>query len=633
MHVRIAWEIYNHQQKAKTDAKSSLNPSSHSSNKLGSNSFDLLNKTGVAPGSDYIGKRPGPPQDLLRGHNPSSGFPPAPGSLGLTPHHNPFDPRDPYAQRYAQSYGSSPLAAAAPSPYNRYPTSAAPAPFGGLGGIIPSPAVTGSHVSPHVSHLNSRGAPPHSLATTTPSSLSYPYGSASGLQHPSHQATVNREKEERERAEAERRAREKKEAEERERRHREEELQATRDSQARASREGFPAYIRDPSVRNGESDNGRDRSPVRPEDKDKDRRMSGASPSVRPGETLDLSMPTNLSSSQRQPSDLSINQRGPSDLSTNHVSSRPGSVINQIKSASGSDLLTKKEERICDDISIIAEKEGNRSGANSVTGRASVNSDHSITRLNGLDTNGLKSDSPAAAALKAGAHHLPPAMPPGGHQPHSYLYPGSQSRPGQPPISTSYLAGHGHPSLAPPPTPTHDPRTLAMYPHIMGQSLRPPNPLDPYAAAAAATYASMDPYRDPFRLDLLGRDPLREARERELMRLGAAAGPLGTSLELERAKALSLSSAGFHHPSLAAGAAAAYPGYPTSAQAAASASLAAHKMGVPSHLSSLYPSAANPAAALHPSLAAAGYPSALGYPTAGLNGAVPSQYGKDPLRR
>ena len=107
MHVRIAWEIYNHQQKAKTDAKSSVSPAAVSSGKLGSNSFDLLNKTGVTPGADYIGKRPGPPQDLLRAHNPSSIFP---ASLGLPPAHNPFDPlaaRDPFgAQRY---YGSSHL--------------------------------------------------------------------------------------------------------------------------------------------------------------------------------------------------------------------------------------------------------------------------------------------------------------------------------------------------------------------------------------------------------------------------------------------------------------------------------------------------------------------------------------------
>merc|ERR1719461_2722406 len=159
--------------------------------------------------------------------------------------------------------------------------------------------------------------------------------------------------------------------------------------------------------------------------------------------------------------------------------------------------------------------------------------------------------------MKAGGHH--------GHPPTSYLYPGAQPRPGQPP--------------GPPPasTPSHDPRSLAMFPHMMGQSLRPPNPLDPYAAAAAAavSYPGLDPYRDPFRLDLLGRDPLREARERELMRLGSL-GSLGTTMELERAKALSLSSAGY--PSLAG---AAYPGYPATtlaaAQAAASASLAAHK--------------------------------------------------------
>ena len=111
MHVRIAWEIYNHQQKAKTDAKSSLNPSSHNATKLGSSSFDLLNKTGTAPGSDYIGKRPGPPQDLLRGQPPSSIFPPTPGSIpGLPPSHTahaPYDPRDPFAaQRY---YGASHL--------------------------------------------------------------------------------------------------------------------------------------------------------------------------------------------------------------------------------------------------------------------------------------------------------------------------------------------------------------------------------------------------------------------------------------------------------------------------------------------------------------------------------------------
>merc|ERR1719297_540047 len=93
------------------------------------------------------------------------------------------------------------------------------------------------------------------------------------------------------------------------------------------------------------------------------------------------------------------------------TSSRPPSSLSQdqaniVKSAGG-EVLTKKDERICDDISIIAEKEGTRSGANSVTGRASVNSDHSISRLNGLEgtsqsplvnSNGVKSDSPHQSA-------------------------------------------------------------------------------------------------------------------------------------------------------------------------------------------------------------------------------------------
>ena len=174
-----------------------------------------------------------------------------------------------------------------------------------------------------------------------------------------------------------------------------------------------------------------------------------------------------------------------------------------------------------------------------------------------------------------------------------------------------------------------------MFPHMMSGSLRPPNPLDPYSASYAA---ALDPYRaDPYRLDLLGRDPLREARERELMRLGAPAS-LG-SLELERAKAYGLAgAAGAAYPGLAPPSA--YPGYPPTtfaaaqaAQAAASASLAhshAQKMASAHGLSSLYPSSAG----LHPSLAA--YPgAALGYPgpATGLNGAAGQFNGKDPLRR
>ena len=498
--------------------------------------------------------------------------------------------------------------AAAAASYPRYPSVAAP-PFGGLGGIIPSPMVSASHPA---SARPMPGQHPSLAATSTPSSLagypSYPHGA---LAHP-----ASREKEDRERAEAERRAR--RETEERQ-----------RDSEARSSREGFPSYVRD---RNGDTEppGARERSPVR-SGQVKDRRGSGQPEAV-------TQAVVDLSTSQK-PTDMSLTPRGPlSDVTSGAlVTSRPGSVVSRhstppalpVKHVTSSELR-QREERICDDISIIAEKpgEGNRSGANSVTGRpVSVSSDHSITRINGGPAsgheNGLKSDSPASSGLKA-HHSLPAASPYGG------LYPGA--RPGQPPppsAASSYLAAAaaGHHGLAPP---SHDPRTLAMFPHMMTGSLRPT--LDPYSASYAA---ALDPYRaDPYRLDLLGRDPLREARERELIRLGAPAS-LG-SLELERAKAYGLAgAAGAGYPGLAPPSA--YPGYPPTtfaaaqaAQAAASASLAhshAQKMASAHGLGSLYPSSG-----LHPSLA--GYPgAALGYPGPGLNGAAGQFNGKDPLRR
>ena len=461
--------------------------------------------------------------------------------------------------------------AAATASYPRYPSSASTAPFGGLGGILPTPAAP----RPPLTTGGLPSATPHGLPASTPSS----YSSYGLPQHPS-----VREKEE-----AERRARE-------ERKHKEE---IQRDSDLRASREGFPAYVKDRD-RNGDthhsvtnqsvpsdlSTNHRERSPLR---LDKERRVSSDTGAV------------DMSTSQRAPADLSTSQqRTPADLSTGQKQatdlSRPSSVassVGHVKSASGGEMLKQKEERICDDISIIAEKEGTRSGANSVGvtgGRASVSSDHSIR-------NGTH--APDHQTLSNGVK--------------SSYYPGHTPTPPRPPV-TSYLP----PSLAPP-APAHDPRTLAMFPHMMSQSLRPPNPLDPYTSAVQSYAAALDPYRDPFRMDLLGRDPLREARERELMRLGAAAAnPLGSlvpgAAELERAKALQLSSAGY--PGL--GSAAAYPGYPAT---------------TPAHhtLNTLYPPAASPA--LHPSLPGYPHPTSLGYP--GINGAtLPGQYGaKDPLRR
>jgi len=629
MHVRIAWEIYNHQQKAKTDAKNSgstshgspLGPPKHGS------SFDLLNKPGGPPGADYLGKRPGPPQDLLRAHNPSSIFP---GSMGLPTPPNPFDPlsRDPFgAQRF---YGSSHLAAPALAGYPRYPAPGSTAPpFGGLGAIIPPGGAS------HLAHPRSNlGPPPLSSVPSTLSSQDrysayrapvstvggWPLKSESSLIN--HKEKERREFEEKERFEQERRVKEKREAEERERKQKED-LQRSRDSDIRNSREGFPAYVKDKD-RNGDEAH-RERSPLR----------MGSSPLVNQGDNRTESprvkqnagFDTNLAmsplvkkdSESRSESVAGVDMRIGGESSASRPSSSLSHEITKPSDLSmKSSELTKKEEKIDPDISIIAEKEGNRSGANSVTGRTSVNSDHSISRLNGLDmdpraphrdhgspivTNGLKSDSPAIK-------HLPSTI---AHQ--SYMYPASQTRPAQAPVppalpSSADLLGRSSYGLGAhhmaPPSSMHDPRTLAMFPHLMGQSIRAPNPFD---------YPSLDPFRDPYRMDLLGRDPLREAREREMMRLN----PLGSLVnsELERAKALGLAG----YPSLPTG----YPGYPT-ATTLATASLA-HKM-VPPHLSSLYssPSMAPGLGFPHPGL---GHAMGLN----GVPGSNPQFNGKDPLRR
>lgn len=629
MHVRIAWEIYNHQQKAKTDAKNSGN-TSHGSPlgppKHGS-SFDLLNKPGGPPGADYLGKRPGPPQDLLRAHNPSSIFP---GSMGLPTPPNPFDPlsRDPFgAQRF---YGSSHLAAPAlAAAYPRYPAPGSTAPpFGGLGAIIPSAGAS------HLAHPRSNlGPPPLSSVPSTLSSQDRysayraPVSTAAGWPLKSESSLINhkekerRDFEEKERFEQERRAKEKREAEERERKQKED-LQRSRDSDIRNSREGFPAYVKEKD-RNGDEAH-RERSPLRmgssPIVNPSDNRTE--SPRVKPTTSFDANTASPLvkkDSESRSESSAGVDMRIGGDSSASRPSSSLSHEITKPSDLSlKSSELTKKEEKIDNDISIIAEKEGNRSGANSVTGRTSVNSDHSISRLNGLDidpraphrdhgspivTNGLKSDSPAIK-------HIPSTI---AHQ--SYMYPASQTRPAQAPVppampSSADLLARSSYGLAAhhmaPPSSMHDPRTLAMFPHLMGQSLRAPNPFD---------YPSLDPFRDPYRMDLLGRDPLREARERELMRMN----PLGSLVnsELERAKALGLAG----YPSMPTG----YPGYPTATTLAA-ASLA-HKM-VPPHLSSLYSS---------PSMAPG-----LGFPHPGLShamglngmpGSNPQFNGKDPLRR
>merc|ERR550539_789824 len=256
MHVRIAWEI--HQQKAKNDSKPG--PGGHPAASIAGggvppkHGFDLLNKSGGPPGADFLGKRPGPPQDLIRAHNPSSLYG---GSLGLPAPPNPFDPlsaRDPFgAQRF---YGSSPLAppglAAA---YPRYPApGGSQPPFGGLGlpAMVPSShsapsghTIAGQHARPGPlgpPPLSSVGSPmdpryPGYRPQTT-SQAAWPLKSESSLLN--HKEKERREEEDKVR-------RERREAEERRMR---EESQRARESELRVSREGFPNYIKE-KERNG----------------------------------------------------------------------------------------------------------------------------------------------------------------------------------------------------------------------------------------------------------------------------------------------------------------------------------------------------------------------------------------------
>ena len=102
MHVRIAWEIYNHQQKAKAESRLPTTTTTSSSlhHKTG---LELMGKAPLPPGADYLNKR----SDLLYGG-------PVGRMAAAPPPTNPFDPlgaaRSPYAAAAARGfYGPSPL--------------------------------------------------------------------------------------------------------------------------------------------------------------------------------------------------------------------------------------------------------------------------------------------------------------------------------------------------------------------------------------------------------------------------------------------------------------------------------------------------------------------------------------------
>lgn len=272
-----------------------------------------------------------------------------------------------------------------------------------------------------------------------------------------------------------------------------------------------------------------------------------------------------------------------------------------------------------DEIFIVAEKEGNRPPAVGGGGRNSASSDHSIHRqLNGLEADRphsrqsiLHRGSPAvnsaaaAAAAAGGVANGPKPTGPYGHLPSASLPSSYYSRSHMGALSVADPFGRGPPHAAalPPHSSPYagldprmsaglqDPRTMAMLSAhgMLGTSGL--NPFDPMASAMAAA-AAADPFRDPYHratMDLF-RDPLREAHDRELLRLN----------ELDRAKALSslYPPSPYYSPApptslpasmhkLVPGAAASAAGAPAGYGAAAAPGLAPPSLGLPPHLAGL----------------------------------------------
>ena len=377
-------------------------------------------------------------------------------------------------------------------------------------------------------------------------------------------------------------------------------------------------------------------------------------------------------SSQQRPTAAAFRvQEGPRSDSTPFTPPLATSGISGTPSAShrppshNSDLNGSKSRD--DEICIVGEKEGNRSLSSAGGGgRTSAQSEHSISRLhNGsLESPGSSSgpsllhhhnnhhrnsspavvgggkaspaanNGPAKSDSPSIVKHIPPPAqqqhPHGlspssssyyGRSPHLGPDPYSRVAAGLPPSSYPLTSHH----YAAPTAGLADPRSLAMLPHhamLSASGLGRP-PFD---------YAGLDPFRDPY---LMARDPLREAREREFLRLNPLSSLMNS--ELERAKAMS--SFGYPPGLSAAG----YPGYPAT-------TMAAHKMPPhPHHLSGLYAHSAMHSAAgavppsmgvlsaahHHPGLsaAAAHHLGLNGVPGSAAAAAAAVPYGKDPLRR
>ena len=256
--------------------------------------------------------------------------------------------------------------------------------------------------------------------------------------------------------------------------------------------------------KNGDADSSRDRSPIR----------SDSSPQII---EVNPAKPDLVKTTEPSVLDMRVPQPHPSDPKPSDLSKPPaGSVALPAPPANNRD----------DEICIVAEKEGNRSGANS--GRpVSVNSDHSIHRINGLVDDRPSSrqsiihthrNSPVVAgshiksdSAAVRSYGLPPSTLPSSYYSRSHLLPAAYGLP-----SAHHLAA-GSAGMA---AYAQDPRMSMMSHPAMLAGVRPANPFDPVA------YGSVDPFRDPYRTMDMFRDPLREAREMELMRIS----------EMDRAK-------------------------------------------------------------------------------------------------
>ncbi|XP_059090411.1 autism susceptibility gene 2 protein-like isoform X2 [Tigriopus californicus] len=555
MHVRIAWEIYNHQQKQKGDnskpGSSSLTPSNS-----GANPSSLST---VKPGAiDLLGKQPPPPgsADLLKGGKgplgpPHRGTPPSgPNDLichppvypqGM-PRPPPADPLSPFGLHrppYPGMYGPSPIGAMTPFP--RFGNSTTP--FGGLGSLRGGPLA-----DPFGLTRPPFAPPPHS-SSPSPAAPTWPLKSESSLL--SSQEKSRREAEDRRhREERDRKLREKERKERDVTRHH---------SSSSSSHNPLSSSMSSSSSSSLHSrTNGDIMIPDYPRRRDNSRsphRTSLSGSMVPPG--ISPGARSTTSSSGGPADSLRLERGGPSPLVKKE--DRPSSALDMTTSTSRpssrantalSDEISivkpeMKREDSSSEITVVSEKEGNTTiahngGRSSVHERSSsvsslkrghspvVNNSaiSSKERLSNPPSRSGSDHRSATASLPPVSRglHLPPPPPPPGAVSHGMLFPNMNSA-----VSMA------------------DPRSL--YANLMASvgSHIPVSHASSLFSLAGGGHGGMlplpggmDPFRDPYRAMAMygSKDPLREARERELLRMN----PLGSMImsEQDRARMVSM---------------------------------------------------------------------------------------------